>query len=304
MSLRELGLLFLMALIWGGHFSIIKVTTGGVVDPVFYAAIRMTIVALLLAPLLRIHKGQMRYILLAGVCLGGLNYAFMFSGIYYSNASVSAITMELVAPFTMILSVIFLKERVGLLRVLSFAFAFTGIIIIITARQTDGMGPSPLLGSLLLISAACIEAFGAISIKKVRGIKPFQLLAWFALVGSCVLWTGTLVFETDQLAVFRERDIWPFILALVYSVVLASLVGQATYYWLLSRLPANLVACSTLLVAFLAVIFGVVFLSEPLSWQLFVGGIVTLTGTGVILLRAGNKTKAASQGIPGTGKTK
>ncbi|MCI5046817.1 MAG: DMT family transporter [Aquisalinus sp.] len=295
MSIRELSLLVVMATIWGAHFSIIKVTTGGVVDPVFYAAVRMTIVAILLAPLLRIHKGQMGFILLAGVCLGGLNYAFMFSGIYYSNASVSAITMELVAPFTMILSVIFLKERVGLLRILSFAFAFTGIMIIITARQTDGMGPSPLLGSVLLICAACIEAVGAISIKKVKGVKPFQLLAWFALVGSMVLWAGTLTFESDQFAVFEEADLWPFGLALVYSVVFASLVGQATYYWLLSRLPANLVACSTLLVAFLAVIFGVVFLSEPLSWQLFVGGVMTLSGTGIILLRAGRRSPEVSQ---------
>ncbi len=286
-------MLVLMALVWGGHFAVLKASFGGAIDPIFYAAMRMTIVAIILSPLLRIHKNQMRRILIAGICLGGLNYAFMFSGISYTNASVSAVTMQLYAPIVMVFSVIFLQERVGLPRILSFALAFFGIVIIYSAKETDGMGKAPLFGMMLLIAAAITEAVGSVVIKGIHGVKPFQLLAWFALAGSVVLWTATLLFEVNQLAALDRGRIWRFLPALVYSIVFASLFSQATYYWLLSRLPVNLVACSTLLVALFAVLFGALFLSEPITWQLLLGGALTLGGVGTILVRTGGPESAS-----------
>ncbi len=60
-------MLVLMTLVWGAHFSVMKVSFGGVVDPIFYAAVRMSIVALLLTPFLKIYRGQMKRVLIAGV---------------------------------------------------------------------------------------------------------------------------------------------------------------------------------------------------------------------------------------------
>ncbi len=298
MSPREFIMLFLMALAWGAHFSVLKVAFAGATDPIFYAAVRMTIVAIILSPLLRIHKGQMKRVMLAGVCFGGLNYALMFSGIHYTNASISAMTMELYAPIAMVFSVIFLKERIGLPRIISFIVAFIGVMIIYSAKEIDGMGSAPFLGMGLLIGAALTEAVGAITIKKIHGIKPFQLLAWFAIAGSMVLWTGTFLFESNQLEALEGEQRWTFLAALSYSILLGSLLGQSVYYWLLSRLPVNLMATSTLLVAFLGVVFGVLLLSEPLTWQFMVGGAMTLAGVGTIVIRSGRKAPRTTPEAP------
>ena len=51
MSARELGLLFSVCLIWGFHFVVMKLAVGAV-PPMFYAAIRMAVVALILSPFL------------------------------------------------------------------------------------------------------------------------------------------------------------------------------------------------------------------------------------------------------------
>ena len=53
MSLREFAVLFLTCLIWGLHFIVMKVTVGDTADPLFYAAVRMSIVAVLMFPWLR-----------------------------------------------------------------------------------------------------------------------------------------------------------------------------------------------------------------------------------------------------------
>jgi len=67
MSVKEFLVLFMICLIWGLHFIIMKVTIGETAEPLFYAALRMTIVAILLIPKLKWHKGLMWPILGAGM---------------------------------------------------------------------------------------------------------------------------------------------------------------------------------------------------------------------------------------------
>jgi len=87
MSLREFLVLFLICLIWGLHFVVMKVTVGDTADPLFYAALRMSIVALIMLPWLKWHKGLMRPVLGVGLAYGALNYAFMFPALGMTTAS-------------------------------------------------------------------------------------------------------------------------------------------------------------------------------------------------------------------------
>src|SRR3990172_6157066 len=86
LSARELMVLIAMCAVWGLHFVVVKLAVGAA-PPMFYAAARMTLVALIMAPFLGWHKGQMRTVLLGGLCLGALNYAFLFNGLRHATAS-------------------------------------------------------------------------------------------------------------------------------------------------------------------------------------------------------------------------
>ena len=98
MSIREISILLLVCLIWGFHFVVIK-TAVGVMPPMFYAAIRMVLVAAILSRFLKWRKGEMRFVLIGGVCIGALNYALMFTGLKFATASAAAIAIELNVPF-------------------------------------------------------------------------------------------------------------------------------------------------------------------------------------------------------------
>ena len=303
MSTREFSLLIVMCLCWGAHFTVLKYIFGETSDPLFYAAVRMSIVAILLLPFLRVHKGQMKRILIAGVFLGGLNYSFLFTGINYANASVAALTVELFAPVAMIFSVLFLHEKVGMVRVLSLFVAFAGVAIISTAHDVEGMGAAPLLGMALILGNVFSEATGAVVLKRVTGVKPHQLLAWFALIGAIVLWTASFVFEENQFAALEGERLPRFGLALCYSVIFGSLIGQGIYYWLIDRLPVNQVAASTMLVSIFAVLISITVLSEPVTWQLLAGGAMTLAGVGIILFRSNRESAIGPEKTPAAADT-
>lgn len=283
-------LLVAVCMAWAFHVIVIK-TSVDIVPPLTYVAIRMPILALLLAPLLRWHRGQMVRILIGGACFGGLNYAFMFSGLSLTTASVGAVVLESYVVVATILSVLFLNEHVGWRRILGIASALLGVLIISTG-DSDVTGSRNLpLGAFLLFLAACSEATGALFVKKVEGVQPLQMLAWFAVVGSVLTFVFAALSGAEHFAwtTSPERD--QVLAALFYSVIVASLFGHSAYYYLLQRAPLSLVAPSGLLLTFFAVTMGVLILSDPITPRLVVGGLMVVVGVGIILIRSAEPSR-------------
>ena len=302
MSAREISVLLGMCVIWGFHFIVIQLAVGQL-PPMFYAAVRMTLVAAVLTPFLRWHRGQMHFVLPAGICLGTLNYAFMFSGLKFATASTAAIAMELTVPFATILAIIFLNDRIGLPRLLGISIAFIGVAIISFGGHEDASpGTNIPLGVTLVAMGAFVEACGTILVKKSSGFKPHELLAWFSLIGAGGLWLLTFALESDQVAAFQVSDKRCVLGAILYSAIGGSILGHSAYYWLLQRLPVSTVAPSILLTTLIAVIAGVVILGDPFGPRMVIGGLMVLAGVGTVLLRT-SKKRDSKVPIPKAGAT-
>ncbi len=285
MSMKYFLIMLMICTLWGLHFVVVKTTIDNVAPPLFYAALRMSGVALVLLPKLKWHKGQMRKILIAGLGFGGLNYAFLFPGAGLTTAGGASIAIELYVPFSIILAVIFLGERIGLPRIAGIALAFAGVALISLSKQPEAVGPHFVLGMMLVALAGLCEAVAAMFVKTVKDVSPWQLLAWFACVGSMVLWPLTFILEDGQMRSFAPESRQAFVLALLYSIVCGSLIAHSAYYYMLSRLPMYKVAGVGLLSPLIAVIGGIIILGEPISTSLIIGGAMTLIGVLLILLR-------------------
>lgn len=286
MSPKEFAVLLMVCTIWGLHFSVMKYAVGGIgVAPIFYAALRISCLGLILLPWLRWHSGQMRFVLLGGLGFGALNYAFMFPALELTTASAAAIAIELYMPFSILLSFIFLKERLGPWRAAGAALAFAGVVIIGLGAPAEQVGKGFSLGIALMACGAMSEAVGAISVKSVKKVSPIQLLAWFGVVGSVVLWPLTLILEDNQLQAFAPETRLNFGLCLIYSVIFVSLIAHGSYYWLLQRLPIYTVAPSGLMTTVIGVAGGTLILGESLTWNLLIGGTITLSGIALLLWR-------------------
>ena len=295
MSGREFLVLMGVCTLWGLHFTVMR---GAIADaglpPLFYAAVRMSLVALLLLPFLRWHSGQMGRVVVAGLGFGAFNYLFMFPALGMTTASAASITIELYMPITVVLGVLLLGERLRLMSALGVVLAFAGVVIIGLAGPSEAAGPRFALGIGLMVLAALSEACGAIAVKRVQSISPVQLLAWAGVMGSFVLWPATLLLESGQLRAFSPELRWSFLGALLYSAILVSIVAHGSYYWLLGRLPISTVAPVGLMTTVIGVAGGLLILREPPSLALFLGMGVTLAGVALILV-VSNRHKSRAE---------
>ncbi len=297
MSARELSVLLLLCIAWGFHYVVVK-TAVVEIPPIFYAALRMSLVAIVLSPFLRWRKGQMGIVILAAFCFGAFNYALLFNGLKYATASASAITNQLYVPFATILSVIFLKEAIGWRRIVGVSLAFAGVAVIAISRDQDVAGARIGIGVGLVAAATFVEANGSILVKKAKAFKPWELLAWFGLIGSPALFILSAIFERGQMAALAASDKALIVGAILYSALVSSVFGHTAYYWLIQRRPISEVASSTLLTTFFAVAFAVALLGEPFTLAFIAGGLMTLVGVGIVVLRA--PATAPQAGAPET----
>ena len=77
MSPHHLALLVFVNALWGLNFLAGKLGTE-VFGPLMFSTLRFAVVLLLLFPFIRVVKGQMKLIVLIGLCLGAGHYSIMF----------------------------------------------------------------------------------------------------------------------------------------------------------------------------------------------------------------------------------
>src|SRR5215475_6461850 len=101
---RDLGLLLAIDLIWG--FNLIASKVGvQTFPPIFFTSMRFGVLSLLLIPLLRWHRGQMRVLALSAASMGALSFGFLFLGVQQAqDVSSVAIATQLGVPMQTLLS--------------------------------------------------------------------------------------------------------------------------------------------------------------------------------------------------------
>ncbi len=280
--------LVLINAIWGFNIVAVKLSADRF-PPVFLSFLRFLIVGIIVWPWLRIRRGEMRWLLTAATCSGGLQFALMYSGVALSgNMSSVSIAGQLGVPFATLLSVLLLGERIHWRRWLGIGMAFVGVVLIGLSPDVFTSWP----GLILIVIASFIGAVGLIAIKRVHALEPLELQAWLAWGSLPLLLPLSLLLEDGQLESLRHAGAtgWG---ALLYSALLASLVAHTGYFALIRRYPVTSVAPVTVLTPLFGVLFSVLLLGDVLDWRLITGGLLTLSGITVIVVR---EKKAAATG--------
>jgi O-acetylserine/cysteine efflux transporter len=278
---RDLFLLVGITFIWGFNLITSKIGVDEI-PPILFTFLRFLIVALALAPWLRIQPGQMSAVVVAGLLSGALNFALNFAALRRaSSVSSVAIASQLSVPFATLLSVALLGEVVRWRRWSGIALSFVGVGI---------MGFDPQIGShweslALVVASAFVGALGLIAIKKLRGFTPVELLAWTVWVSLPMLLLVSLRVEEPNFAEILHDTSWAAWGALAFAAVGGSLIAHTVYFHLVQRYPVTSVAPLTTLSPVFSVIFGVLLLGDRLTERIAIGGACTLVGVVIITLR-------------------
>ena len=278
---RDLGFLLLINLIWGFNLIASKVGVQHY-PPMFFTALRFTLLSACLLPFLRWHAGRMLPLLTAAALSGGLQFALLFSGLRLTpHVGSVAIATQLGVPFTTLMSVLFLGEVIHWRRRLGIGLAFAGVALI--ALQADVF--TYRAGLALVVASALASSLGLVAVKRLgEAIRPLELQAWFAVSGAPLLWLLSLWLETGQGAAVASAGARPWG-ALLYTVVASSLVAHTGFYWLISRYPVSAISPLTTLSPVCSVALGVLLLGDALTPRILVGGALTLAGVVIIARR-------------------
>ena len=154
---------------------------------------------------------------------------------------------------------------------------FAGLtILLLGGRSVPGF---PLWPSILVAASAGLWAVG--SFLQPRLALPaniFVTTAYQLLASGVVLTLGGLV-AGERWTFDLPTGTW---LVMGYLTV-SSVASYTTYVWLLAHAPISLVSTHAYVNPVVAVLLGWVWLSEPITWPVVVGGAVVLVAVGLVM---------------------
>ncbi|MGB3723502.1 MAG: DMT family transporter [Pacificimonas sp.] len=284
--MRPLHLAFILFidLCWALNIIAVKLAVEAI-DPLAAVTLRYGIALLVCLPFLRWVPGQMRRLVITGLIAGAAFMAFVnLSMAVTDNVAALAIAGQLGAPFSLILAVIFLKERIKWVRIAGVSLAFVGVAVM-------GFDPAILtewFGVLLTVIASFIWAVGSLLFRMLKGVNVMNIHGWLALVSVPVLGIASLIFEPGALAGAGALplNIWGWI---AFSAIFSSLVGHAGMSWLLQRYEVSTIVPLTLPTPLISAGVAVVAFDTPVSASLIVGALVSFVGVAIITFRTAAK---------------
>jgi O-acetylserine/cysteine efflux transporter len=279
MNLRDLGLVLIIMVIWGLNYPIGKIGVAAV-PPMMMIGLRFLLAALLLLPFVKAPWASMPQIFYLSAVVGILHFAPNFTGLKFVDSGVGAILNQLSVPFSAILAAIFFRDRLGWRRFVGMVLAFAGVALLVgePRRGTD------LWGAFLMISASLAWAVSLVQTKFLRDVHPLSLVAWMTLLAAPQLILLSLVLEERPVAAALAMG-WDGWGPIIYMSVLVSIVSHTLWYGLVQRHPLNVTAPFALLTPVFGVLFGVLILGERLTLWMVAGGLITLAGVAIIIVR-------------------
>ncbi|MEM7661764.1 MAG: DMT family transporter [Pseudomonadota bacterium] len=292
MTLRDFLLLFAVCFVWGLNIVITRwVVFDAAVPPIFFAAVRFLLVGALLIPFLHPVPKDIRTLFLISFFIGSGHFALLFVGLANAEASAAAIVGQLGVPFSTLMSMVFLGEKVGWRRAAGICLAFAGVTLIAIDPESFRVST----GLLYIVASAFIGSVGGILMKRMQPIPALQLQAWIGLFSFAPLFLLSAFVETGQWQAYSGGGL-TVLAATAFAVIGVSIFGHGGFYVLIKKYDISLLSPLTLMTPIWGVVLSIVLLSEPLTLQLLLGAVVSLGGVFVIAVRANTKMPEAALG--------
>jgi O-acetylserine/cysteine efflux transporter len=286
------GLALVVVVLWGLNFIAIDI---GLRDfpPLLFAALRFAVIAVPTVLLVPRPRLPWRWLLGYGIGFGAVQFAFLFVAIDAGMpAGLASLVLQASAPMTVVLGAVLLAERLTPRQVAGVLLAVGGMTVIGSARAQS----AALVPFALTLVAAAGWAMGNLCSRLARPESPFRLVLWMSVVPPLPLLAVSLAVEgvDADLAALRAAahgEAWAALGALLYIVVLATLVGSGLWATLLKRHPASAVAPYSLLIPVVGMTAAWAVLGERPSELEVLGGVVVALGV-LLGTTAGRRDRA------------
>jgi O-acetylserine/cysteine efflux transporter len=281
MRSRDFFLLVVVCLIWGFSNVVSKFVVGHwAVPPLFYAALRFGIVFAVTAPWLLPAPRPTWRIISVGLSMGAGSFALLFVGLQTASPSAAGVVSQVGVPITTLLSIVVLGERIHWRRALGICLTLIGVLIVVW----DPQGVALSRGLWFVVGSAFAGSLGAILMKQMANVAPLRFQAWVGLMSFLPLSLASALTEHGQWASAVAAG-WPFVAAMLFAALVVSVFAHTSYYALITRYEATMLAPLTLMTPLSTIAFGVAFTGDRLDARLMIGTALALLGVLIVALR-------------------
>ena len=259
----------MIGLLWGLNWPAVKFMLTEM-PPFTIRAVAFSTAALFLAIIARAMGHQLRpqadeWLPIAGT---GLLIVFGFNvlsalGQLLTETSKAAIIAFTMPAQTAVCAAIFLKERLGMLRVIALLIGLAGLAVL-ASEDFYALVAAP-LGPAIMFLSALSWALGTVALKaRAWSLSPLALTVWFFVVSTIACWPLVLIFEPPSTQTWPSL---PVLRTLLYHALGPMVICYLLWTILVGRLSASVAAIAALMVPIVAVVSAVLLLGDTLTWQ-------------------------------------
>ncbi len=281
MILRHYFLILIITILFGSAYPVQKLIFNENVPPILMGSLRMLVVFLCLIPFWRFRIPKKKYwipLFFFSICMGFLANVFMTLSLNAANiVSPIVIGSQLAIPFAILLSSLFLKEKVSIKKWVLIFISFFGIIL---------LGFDPLIRheifALFLISFmaffyACAQVFS----RYLKDLEVTQTNAIMGLLGFIFLITSSYCFEGEVIENIMNINLYSWLLIL-HSGIFVSICAHMSMFYLYRIYPVNKVFPFYALFPVFGVLLTFIIFYEIPTTITMIGGLIVIIATYLI----------------------
>jgi len=263
---RDLGLLFILAMIWSSSFTVIKVGVE-VIPPVTLTMIRIIVAAVVMYAWLK-AKGQSLptepRVWWAFFLIGCLGNAFPFTMINWGEqvipSGLAAIMIASMPLAALVLGRIFSDEVLNARRLTGVLLGFGGVVYLIGPQELVSLGEQA-VRQLAVAMAAVLYAVSGILLRKLPKASPLEHGTGVMIMSAVVLVPASLFGDQPWTIDYTAESL----AAGVYLGLLPTALATIILIVVIASRGVTFLALNNYLIPIMGVTWGALFLGEAVS---------------------------------------
>ena len=276
-------LMFLMIVVWALAFPFIKISLDELsfinltIMRFFVVSVAFGFVFLIKKKSFsKLQKKDIIPIFLLGF-IGVMVYHF---GLNYGEQLISpgaaSLIIATIPVFILILAIVFLKEKIGIIKLLGIIIALVGVIVIsIWGKEGESLEIEYIYAALAVLLAAIVGAFYTVAGKKLLvRYNALSLTVYAMLLGSLGLIPFVRVSLFEEVAQM-SLQVWS---AILFLGLFSSVIGYLLWFYALEIKTASEISVYLYAIPVVATIASYFLFADEITLMFVLGGILVIIG--------------------------
>ena len=283
-------LFLLMSLIWGVTWIATKAGIAAV-PPIFFGAVRYTLVSIVLVSAVRdlrkVFAGRGLRLIVTGTLVNTGTYAFLYWGMLFVASGVAGVINMSTIPVFLFGFAIFLgQEKPSWRHAAALGLGALGLVVLFSNKASFSGSAAELWGAAAVVAGSLAYCLGSVLARPLLDeLTPIQVTAAQALVGAIGLAVLSLCLEPVTPATFAALLALAPLAGLLFVIVGGTFVAYTIFLRLMREWGAPRAGLYSFVSPVVALILGAQVFGEPLTWREATGAAIMLLAAAIAVAR-------------------